>query len=151
VTEPLRLRTLLVPLDFSETSKRALGVARALMKKVGPSHLVLVHAYFLPAEVEALAEDTQTLILETMSNKAREDLEGILVELQDEGISAEFLTRHGSQERVIIDAAEERKADLIVMGTHGRRGLSHAILGSVAERVLRTAACPVLTVGAPKS
>ena len=52
----------------------------------------------------------------------------------------------GAPERLIIELAKQKHADLIVMGTHGRRGLSHLLLGSVAERVVRTAECPVMTV-----
>lgn len=148
MTEPLRFRTILVPTDFSEPANRALALARAFARQAGPAHLILVYAYFLPAEVEALAADAGTLILETMSSRAREDLERILVDLQEEGISAEFITQHGSPERVVVKTAEDRKADLIVMGTHGRTGFSHAVLGSVAERVVRGAGCPVITVGA---
>jgi nucleotide-binding universal stress UspA family protein len=148
MTDPLRFRTILVPLDFSPPSQRALEVARFLSKKAGPSQLLLVYAYFLPAEVEALARDSGALILETLSARGREELERVLVGLQDEGISAEFVTQHGSPESVVVKTAEERKADLIVMGTHGRTGFSHAMLGSVAERVVRTAPCPVMTVSA---
>ena len=70
--------------------------------------------------------------------------------LQDEGISAEFAVHGGTPELVIVDMAAEKEADLIVMGTHGRTGLAHVLLGSVAERVLRTAPCPVITVKAPE-
>jgi nucleotide-binding universal stress UspA family protein len=68
--------------------------------------------------------------------------------LRAEGISAESATVEGPPERVILDLARSKRADLIALGTHGHRGLSHLLLGSVAERILRLAEVPVLTVRA---
>jgi nucleotide-binding universal stress UspA family protein len=146
VTEPAAFRTILVPIDFSDCSRRALEVARSLAKQAGPTHLILIHAYFVPIELEALAREAHEPILEVVSQHATGDLERMLAELQDEGISAEFAAHRGSPERAIVAAATEKDADLIVMGTHGRTGLAHVLLGSVAERVVRTAPCPVITV-----
>ena len=146
MTEPWRLRTIVVPIVFSECSRRALDLSRFLAKETGPGHLVLIHAYFVPVELEALAEEAHEPILDIVSQRATEDLERILVELQDEGISAEFAAHRGGPERTIVDVAAKKGADLIVMGTHGRTGLAHVLLGSVAERVVRTAHCPVITV-----
>jgi nucleotide-binding universal stress UspA family protein len=140
------LRTIVVPIDFSECSRRALDLARFLSKEAGPAHLILIHAYFVPVELEALAEEAHEPILDIVSQRATEDLERILVELQDEGISAEFAAHRGSPERTIVDVAARKGADLIVMGTHGRTGLAHVLLGSVAERVVRAAHCPVISV-----
>jgi nucleotide-binding universal stress UspA family protein len=140
------LRTIVVPIDFSECSRRALDLARLLSKEAGPAHLILIHAYFVPVELEALAEEAHEPILDIVSQRATEDLERILVELQDEGISAEFAAHRGSPERTIVDVAARKGADLIVMGTHGRTGLAHVLLGSVAERVVRAAHCPVISV-----
>ena len=70
----------------------------------------------------------------------------MLVELQEAGVSAEYVSARGSPERIVVDTARDKEADLIVMGTHGRTGLAHIALGSVAERVVRDAHCPVLTV-----
>jgi nucleotide-binding universal stress UspA family protein len=148
VTEALRFRTILVPIDFSESSHRALDVARALAKSAGPAHLILVHAYFVPVELEALAERAHEPILEVVSKQASEDLEQILVKLQDEAISAEFGAYHGSPDQVIVNVANEKGADLIIMGTTGRTGVAHMLLGSVAARVVRGARCPVITVKA---
>jgi nucleotide-binding universal stress UspA family protein len=74
-----------------------------------------------------------------------QELEGLLAKLKQAGISAEYLASRGAPESLIVELAKQRKVDLIAMGTHGRRGLSHLLLGSVAERVVRTAECPVLT------
>ena len=64
-------------------------------------------------------------------------------------LPSEVLT--GSPARTIVDAARQHQCDLIVMGTHGRHGMAHLLLGSVAERVVRTAACPVLVVRRPSA
>ena len=149
MTEALRFHTIVVPYDFSEPARAALDVARSLAKQAGPAHLVLVHAYFVPIELETLAQRAHEPILEVVSARASEDLEKILIELQNDGISAEFFAHHRSPERLVVEVASDRGADLIVMGTHGRTGLAHVLLGSVAERVLRTAPCPVLTLRGP--
>lgn len=147
MTEPVRLRTIVVPTDFSKSAERALGLARDLAQDAGPAHLILTHAVFVPIEIEALGVDLQAG-LSGIEERVVEDLERILVELQDAGISAEYLSVRGSPERIILEVASSKNADLIVMGTHGRTGLAHVVLGSVAERVVREAPCPVLTVKA---
>jgi nucleotide-binding universal stress UspA family protein len=99
LTEPWCLRTLVVPIDFSECSRRALELARFFATEAGPAHVILIHAYFMPVELETLAEEAHEPILDMVSQRATEDLERILVELQDEGISAEFAAHRGSPER----------------------------------------------------
>ena len=143
----MRLRTIVVPTAFSKSAERALGLARDLAQDAGPAHLILTHAVFVPIEIEALGVDLQAG-LSGIEERVVEDLERILVELQDGGISAEYLSVRGSPERIILEVASSKNADLIVMGTHGRTGLAHVVLGSVAERVVREAPCPVLTVKA---
>ncbi|NJL16556.1 MAG: universal stress protein [Nitrospira sp.] len=77
-------------------------------------------------------------------------LSSLVSALTSAQVTAEFFIRGGLPADSILDAALTQPADLIVMGTHGRRGLSHALIGSVAESVLRKARCPVLTVRSPK-
>jgi len=141
----LRLRTILVPMDFSDSAHRALDLAKELAKS-GPAHLILVHAYYVPVELEQYLIQKGDPVLERLSASVTKDLEKILTGLQDAGLSSEYITGNGAPERLIIELAKSKHADLIAMGTHGRRGLSHLLLGSVAERVVRTAECPVLTV-----
>jgi nucleotide-binding universal stress UspA family protein len=119
-----------------------------LAKQAGPAHLILVHASFVPAGLESLAARANPSVLDLLSKQAAEDLERILTELQGDGISAEFSSHSGSPDRVIEEVATEKGVDLIILGTHGRSGLAHVLLGSVAERVVRTAPCPVVTVKA---
>jgi nucleotide-binding universal stress UspA family protein len=146
VAELARLRTILVPTDFSECSGTALEVARSVAKEVGSARLILIHAYFVPVEVEILAEETQEPLLERISQRAAEELERMRVHLQDDGIQAEFVGDPRRPDIAIVDLADQKGVDLIVMGTHGRTGLAHVLIGSVAARVLRTAPCPVVTV-----
>ena len=141
-----QVQNIVVPMDFSNESHRALAWAATLAEKAGPAHVILVHAYYLPPEIEAFAGDRVPSYLEALSEQATADLEKTLVGLQDQGISAEYVAERGSPDQVITRLAADKKADLIVMGTHGRTGLSRVALGSIAERVVQTAPCPVLTV-----
>ena len=83
--------------------------------------------------------------MDDVNARAEGDLADLVRELERDGVEAEAIARRGSPDRVVLELAAERSADLIVMGTHGRTGLAHAFLGSVAERVAREADCPVLT------
>lgn len=142
----LSLRAIVVPMDFSPAAQRALELAKSLAKSAGPAHLILVHAYYVPVELEQYLLTHGDPFFERLSKGVTKDLEAILVSLQDAGISSEYVARPGVPETVILEVTQEKKAGLVVMGTHGRRGLSHLFLGSVAERVVRKAEVPVLTV-----
>jgi nucleotide-binding universal stress UspA family protein len=142
----MKLRTILVPMDFSAAAHRALELAKELAKFAGPSHLILVHAYYVPIELEQYLIQKGDPVLERLSAAVTKDLEVILTDLQKAGISSEYIAQNGAPERLIVELAKSKHADLIAMGTHGRRGLAHLLLGSVAERVVQTADCPVLTV-----
>jgi nucleotide-binding universal stress UspA family protein len=77
-------------------------------------------------------------------------LDETVQDLKREHVTASPLLVQGKADQEIVAQAKQTGADLIVMGTHGRRGFSHAFMGSVAERVVRTASCPVLTVRTPE-
>ncbi len=143
---PLALRTIVVPMDFSPAAQRALEVVKSLAKTAGPAHVVLVHAYYVPVELEQYLTTHGDPLFERVSKGVTRDLEAILTSLQDAGISAEYVARPGVPETIILEVAKEKKAGLIALGTHGRRGLGHLLLGSVAEKVVRNAEVPVLTV-----
>jgi nucleotide-binding universal stress UspA family protein len=142
----LSLRTIVVPMDFSPASQRALELAKSLAKTSGPTHLILVHAFYVPVELEQYLITHGDPFYERLSKGVTKDLEAILTSLQDAGISSEYVARPGVPETVILDVTREKKAGLIALGTHGRRGFAHLLLGSVAEKVVRTAEVPVLTV-----
>ncbi len=146
MTDPLELRRILVPTDFSSTAQRALELARDLATAAGPAHITLLHCYDVPPELLFFVPDRVSPYLERLSASAEKRLEEALIELQDAGVSSEYVAANGAPERIIPTLAAEKQADLIVMGTNGRSGIARFALGSVAERVIRTAPCPVLTV-----
>ena len=148
--KPHAVRTILVPMDFSPAAHAALDFAKSLAQKAGHAHLVLVHAYYVPVELEQYLVSHGDCAFDRLSKAVTKDLEKILLDLQNAGLSAEYVARAGTPERIVLEVAGEKKADLIAIGTHGRRGLSHLFLGSVAERVVRMAEVPVLTVQAKK-
>jgi len=89
-------------------------------------------------------------LVEGTGNKAREILDEIVVELRTQHIDAEPVFLNGRPPLEIVRRAEELGVDLIVIATHGRKGISHLVFGSTAEKVVRMAPCPVLTVKHPE-
>ena len=142
---------ILVPTDFSAASDAALTYARSLARQFGAS-INLVHVFEDPFTSGAFIGDGTV----TMPLDLRESLERLATEqlaarhAEHLGVlplsSTDLLT--GPTAKRIVEHAEKTRADLIVMGTHGRSGLSHLLLGSVAEKVVRDAPCSVLTVRA---
>jgi nucleotide-binding universal stress UspA family protein len=135
---------ILVPHDFSEAAEHALSYALDLAGRLG-ARLTIVHAFEDPY---AVAESVQysAEMLGVIEGAARTALDGVVARARRSGVAIEGVLRQGRAWSEIDAAAVAAKADLIVMGTHGRRGVSRALLGSVAEKVIRTAPCPVLTV-----
>ncbi len=146
MTDARRFETILVATDFSPTADRALEAARELVLAAGSGEIVLAHAKFVPREVEALAVYGAEKVFAQIEKAAVEQLDKRLAELVQAGVPARQVHVDGRPSEVILDLARREGADLIVMGTHGRTGLSHVLLGSVAERVVRQAECPVMTV-----
>jgi nucleotide-binding universal stress UspA family protein len=144
------IRHILVPHDFSETAEYALSYALALADKFA-ARITVVHAYEVPAYgyPDALVASLEfTAEIERTLSKS---LEEVKARASSGKVPVEAFLRRGTAWSEITAAATESKADLIVMGTHGRRGVARALLGSVAEKVVRTATCPVLTVHLPES
>ena len=146
----LPLRTIVVALDFSELSDAALETAIGLAKP-GSAQLHLVHAFDVrvpfvtPYEVAV----PDRLIQEARDAAARK-LEKALQKARAAGVAAESHLEEVPASSAISRVAEEQGADLVVLGTHGHTGLKHVLLGSVAERTLRTAPCSVIVVkGSP--
>ena len=143
----LDIKRILVPVDFSAHAARALDYARGLAQKFEAS-IHLVHV----CEVPTAAIDAYALVYTDWSQQLGVEAERQLLELRaglgDVTVTSEVL--FGRPPRAILDAAGMNDSDLIVMGTHGHGALMHMLLGNVAERVVRTAPCPVLTVGEPK-
>ncbi|MER3416796.1 MAG: universal stress protein [Gemmataceae bacterium] len=139
----LTIRTILHGTDFSEHSAYALELASALARDYG-ARLVLVHV--APPPVVFYGESALPLEPKEYLQSVREKLEQIPV---GEDIPVERVLLEGDAVDGILRTAEDKGADLIVLGTHGRTGLGRLLLGSVAEQVVRRANCPVLTVRVP--
>ncbi len=138
---------ILVATDFSAHAEHAADVAIMLADRF-KAKVTLVHAYSVP--VTAYSEGIAWPI-EDFEREARRALDAAASKLKERFPRLETQLRLGPAGEQIVTAVEELGADLVVMGTHGRRGLSRAILGSVAERVVRTAAVPVMTVPLPRA
>jgi nucleotide-binding universal stress UspA family protein len=135
---------IVVGLDFSEMSERALQVAVNLARQAGGAELHLVHVVTPPVAGTELAPSFD---VGEMAQAARAKLEGAIARMAEwRAISAMAHVVVGVPHREIPRVAEDAEADLIVIGTHGRRGLDRLIFGSVAEHVVRFAHCSVLTV-----
>jgi len=142
------IETILVPVDFSDCSWLALEYAASLAGRLG-ARVHVLHAWeapeaMLPAANESVYSGQLVVLAERFASSRLSELVQA-ARIKGLPIDGSFLEM-GSPWRSIVNIAGERHYDLIVLGTHGRKGLSHALLGSVAEKVVRCAPCPVLTV-----
>lgn len=142
--------TLVVPTDFSEHSQAALDYAAGLAEALG-ARLLLLHAYHVPppsvpmAGNVAAGAELQTL-LRNMRDASEREIAAAAERARKTGVEVETRVVEGPPAEAIATVARDSGADLVVMGTHGRSGLGHLFLGSVAERTIRSAPCPVLTL-----
>ena len=140
---------ILVATDFSEASTPAFKEA-ILMAKENGAELMIANAYRPPNIIEA--DSVAFGVYEEWDRNLRAEIEGKLNALVEEarkaGVDARPLILPGVPYEAITDAAKENDADLVIMGTHGRKGVARLFLGSVASRVISTAPCPVMTVRA---
>ena len=149
LSKPVTLERILVPVDFSDCSLDALGYA-AVVAQQAKASLMLLHvlepvSYGLDFTLGQ--SKARRLEVETWTKR----LEELVSSHQHPAMQVESQLRGGFPADSILDSAQTLPCDLIVMGTHGRRGISHTISGSVAEAVLRKARCPVITVRTPKA
>jgi nucleotide-binding universal stress UspA family protein len=143
----IELKHILVPTDFGEASQRALDVAIDLSKKYEAS-ITLLHTYELPAYAYEGAPPIPADFLTPIQEAAARQLDGALDKLRQQVPGAKGVLAYGVPWYQILESIKDLHADLVVMGTHGRRGLTHAVLGSVAEKTVRMSPVPVLTVRA---
>ena len=147
-----KITRILVPADFSTGSDEALAFAKTLAGRFGAS-LHLVHAFEDPFTTAAFASEAYSTVPLSLRDEMLRDAERRLADRlpEDQKVlfngTTEILT--GTPTKTIVDYSATLGADLIVMGTHGRSGMAHLLLGSVAERVVRLAAAPVLTIRRP--
>ena len=140
------IKTILVTTDFSDTSNKAFPVARGLAEKYDAGIvLAYVEEDRLPPLVLEYTDIGIEEIVKRQHQRASSQLERLGRE-QFQGLEVRTKAISGIPHLEIVQIAEEVEADLIVMATHGRGFISHAILGSTTERVVRRAPCPVLVV-----
>jgi nucleotide-binding universal stress UspA family protein len=148
-----RITRILVPTDFSATADAALDYAFGLAERFGAS-LQLLHVLDDPFIYEGMSAEAYIseapMIRTAMLQDAREKLRH-RAGPREPGLQVETEVLFGHGARTIAAYAAERGIDLIVMGTHGRTGIAHVLIGSIAERLVRTAPCPVLTVRHPEA
>jgi nucleotide-binding universal stress UspA family protein len=139
---------ILVPTDFSETAKHALDYTIALAAKLD-ARIHVVHVIGIPAlGIPELGVALTSTMIDSLVRDNQAALDRLVDAHRSQATFGETILRTGDARETILQVANEIHADLIVIGTHGRRGISRALLGSVAEAIVRTAACPVLTVSA---
>lgn len=152
------IKTIAVPLDFGAPSRKALGYARAFAEQFGAS-LHLLHVVSVPWVAGAFAatpsdvpvEEPAGAMVQELIDDANRQLREALPEAEIRAFGVRTFVQVGDPREVILEHAARERIDLIVMGTHGRTGTAHLLLGSVTERVVREAPCPVLTVREAKS
>jgi universal stress protein A len=143
---PLRTKSILVPLDFSPSSKKALDYAVTFARQF-KAKLTLIHVVEPVATRDFAASFPLAMESDKLVAAARNDLERAVKAARIPSSTVEkILVRCGRSFHEIAEAARTRKVDLIIMSTHGYTGLKHALLGSTTERVVRHAPCPVLVV-----
>jgi len=143
---PFRLKRILVPIDFSDCSKKALQYALPLAKQHQAAITLL---YVVPTTSYAAGEyggiDYASLEADARAS-ADKTLAALVVDEIRGEVSADTVVCTGTPAPEIIEVAKRLPADMIIVSTHGRTGLKHVFLGSVAENVVRHAPCPVLVV-----
>ena len=146
------LHRILVPIDFSKHSHKALIYAASFAEKFAAElhllHILQDYAVFFPDPIAASAPALPPA--DQLTTAARTALDRLVQENKLQALRTQTEVRQGTPYQEIADYAREKEIDLIVMGTHGRTGLVHLLLGSITEKVIRWAPCPVLTVRDPE-
>jgi nucleotide-binding universal stress UspA family protein len=145
----LPIRTILHPTDFSGHSEYAFRLAASLARDYG-AHLIVLHVWERPLLIHG-----GVMTAPPPPPPSEEERQAIRVQLQHikppvPAGSIDHLLEEGDPATGILQVAQERSCDLIVMGSHGRTGIGRLFMGSVAEQVVRKASCPVLTVKLPQ-
>jgi nucleotide-binding universal stress UspA family protein len=155
----IKMKTILHPTDFSEPANYALRYAVAFAKEF-EARLCLLHVIpdisfvtdyktvQLPPPAELMIEPAQ--LMADIEKQVRKALEEVLPSEVRGTVPVQYLIRNGAPFVEIIRCAEQIEADMIVCGTHGRSSLKHALIGSVAEKVVRKSPCPVLVIRHPE-
>ena len=142
----IRLNRILVPTDFSDSARHALGYGVSLAREFGAELLLLHVVEALPgAYASELFPAPIAEVLDQVSGYARTELSRLTAEVAEKGVPVRERLVQGKPSAEIVRVAGEEKVDMIVLGTHGKGVLDKALFGSTTERVVRKAPCPVLT------
>lgn len=147
----MKIKRILVPVDFSANSHEALDYAADLAKPFKAelvAMFVIEPIYYAAPDYAGVSSSILSGLIDEQRRSAREQLARLEKQFSKRRIALRTVMQTGTPYQVIVDGAKRLKADLIVMATHGRTGVSHLLMGSVSERVVRTATCPVLTLHA---
>jgi nucleotide-binding universal stress UspA family protein len=139
----LHLRTILHPADLTAPSMNVFHLACSLARDHG-ARLIILHVTELLVPAGMMPRRTP---IPQYFKERRRELRREIPPVKD--VVTKYVVREGNAEEAILEVAQHRNVDLVVMGTHGRTGLKHLFVGSVAEKVVRKASCPVLTVKLP--
>jgi nucleotide-binding universal stress UspA family protein len=142
----MHLHHILIPLGFSPDAGWVLDYAIEFVQRF-QARLTLLHVVHLPP----IADVNLASYIGEVEAGAQQEMETYPKRVQEAGISATIRIVHGAPFQEIIDITKDIQADLIIMGTHDRTGVPHLLLGSVAERVVRMAPCPVLVTRRPEA
>ncbi|HVO24326.1 MAG TPA: universal stress protein [Candidatus Margulisiibacteriota bacterium] len=148
----MAIQRVLVPVDFSAPSLHALDYAVDFARPLDAEIIVLfvVEPIYSVTPGDLYAPSSElTALMQEQRRQGREQLVELEARLKKGSAKIRTVLEDGLAYQAIVAAAHKLKADLVVMATHGRTGLSHLFMGSVAEKVVRTADCPVLTLRAP--
>lgn len=150
------IRKILVPVDFSACSDEAVAYAAFLASKLSAS-IEIIHAWHPPYDLgpflgQLAITDPDTgedrSLAEFVEEQARDALDRMVARLAQRGLTVTGRLVEGTPKRAIVRCVQDGDYDLVVLGTHGRTGLAHVLMGSVAEWVLRHVNVPVVTVRA---
>ncbi|MEC7524318.1 MAG: universal stress protein [Myxococcota bacterium] len=144
------IQTILCPVDFSDASEEAVRYAVSLAERIGASDVRILHVHQPVAHVfpeSAVVFDAE--VIDDARVRMSRRLEELAKRYSGHGVDVSARLVDGVPYAMIVEHAGEVEADLVVMGTHGRTGLAHFLLGSTAERVVRASRIPVCTVRAP--
>ncbi|HVM95031.1 MAG TPA: universal stress protein [Candidatus Acidoferrales bacterium] len=141
---PRDFKKILCPTDFSEESYRAIEYGLRFAK-AADGNLLIAHIVHVPTE-HLHDEEGHLMSFDDLVQKTKERLEEVRTKCVEGYSKCEIIAEVGSPFELLMDLAAKRNIDLIVTSTHGRTGLQHFVMGSVAERIVRHAPCPVLVI-----
>src|SRR5262249_18194299 len=139
----------LVPIDFSEDANQAVEYAIGLASTLGARVTLLHVIQLLPLGSGDMSVTVPCTYIQDLEADITSRMQACLERITTAGLEGEMTVVHGVPFQAILDTAKKQQVDLIIMGTHGRTGLQHVLMGSVAEKVVRLAPCPVLVVRQP--